>query len=226
MPCHELYSMIHVPRLEDANAAELFLGIRIGTVRSCDFAVLPIQGQGEALAARPDSCSSMSPSRPITSGSWRQPAGSPSSSATGQRPWAPQQDCRASETETARTNDLGDCPAGVANQSSAWVHAPARGAFRPEISRGRKGATGWILMAATGCRLYDDQRSLELRFREVNIWAEFDAAPSLRSPDSRRSVASLLAGLPPNLSLQRPALSAMPAPILCKRDAPPELCTS
>src|SRR6478672_5201916 len=42
----ELYSMIHVPRLEDENAAELFLGFRIGTVRSCDFAVLPIQGQG------------------------------------------------------------------------------------------------------------------------------------------------------------------------------------
>lgn len=27
---HELYSMIHVPRLKDANAAELFLGFRIG----------------------------------------------------------------------------------------------------------------------------------------------------------------------------------------------------
>src|SRR5215471_5058281 len=43
---HELYSMIHVPRLKEANAAELFLGFRIGTVGSCDFAVLPIQGQG------------------------------------------------------------------------------------------------------------------------------------------------------------------------------------
>src|SRR5262245_62020151 len=43
---HELYSMIHVPRLKDENAAELFLGFRIGTVRSCDLAVLPIQGQG------------------------------------------------------------------------------------------------------------------------------------------------------------------------------------
>src|SRR5215472_9066338 len=41
---HELYSMIHVPRLKDENAAELFLGFRIGTVRSCDFAILPIQG--------------------------------------------------------------------------------------------------------------------------------------------------------------------------------------
>src|SRR6202161_2299381 len=43
---HELYRMIHVPRLKDENAAELFLGFRIGTVRSCDFAVLPIHGQG------------------------------------------------------------------------------------------------------------------------------------------------------------------------------------
>src|SRR5262245_56568789 len=43
---HELYSMIHVPRLKDENAAELFLGFRIGTVRSCDFPVLPIQGRG------------------------------------------------------------------------------------------------------------------------------------------------------------------------------------
>src|ERR1700757_3728878 len=43
---NELYSMIHVPRLKDENAAELFLGFRIGTVRSYDFAVLPIQGQG------------------------------------------------------------------------------------------------------------------------------------------------------------------------------------
>jgi hypothetical protein len=38
--------MIHVPRLKDENAAELFLGFRIGTVRGCDFAVLPIQGHG------------------------------------------------------------------------------------------------------------------------------------------------------------------------------------
>ena len=30
--------MIHVPRLKDENAAELFLGFRIGTVGSCDFA--------------------------------------------------------------------------------------------------------------------------------------------------------------------------------------------
>ena len=29
---HELYRMIHVPRLEDSDAAELFLGFRIGTV--------------------------------------------------------------------------------------------------------------------------------------------------------------------------------------------------
>src|SRR5215813_90850 len=43
---HELYSMIHVPRLKDEYAAELFLGFRIGAVRGCDFAVLPVQGQG------------------------------------------------------------------------------------------------------------------------------------------------------------------------------------
>src|SRR5215472_5343798 len=42
---HELYRMIHVPRLKDENAAKLFLGFCIGTVRGCDFAVLPIQGQ-------------------------------------------------------------------------------------------------------------------------------------------------------------------------------------
>src|ERR1700746_1232769 len=46
MLCHELYSMIQVPRLKDKDAAELFLGFRIGAVRSCDFAVLPVQGQG------------------------------------------------------------------------------------------------------------------------------------------------------------------------------------
>src|SRR5262249_22868777 len=37
---HKLYSMIHVPRLKDEYAAELFLGFRIGAVRGCDFAVL------------------------------------------------------------------------------------------------------------------------------------------------------------------------------------------
>jgi hypothetical protein len=57
---HELYSMIHVPRLKDENAAELFLGFRIGTVRSRDFAVLPIQGQGgfrilKSFSTRPGS---------------------------------------------------------------------------------------------------------------------------------------------------------------------------
>jgi hypothetical protein len=46
---HELYSMIHIPRLKDENAAELFLGFRIGTVSSCHFAVLPMQGQGRFL---------------------------------------------------------------------------------------------------------------------------------------------------------------------------------
>src|SRR6185369_8404050 len=46
MLADELYSMIHVPRLQDENAAELFLGFRIGTVGRCHFAVLPTQGQG------------------------------------------------------------------------------------------------------------------------------------------------------------------------------------
>src|ERR1700679_2398508 len=45
MLADELYSMIHVPRLKDENAAELFLGFHVGTVGSCHFAVLPIQGQ-------------------------------------------------------------------------------------------------------------------------------------------------------------------------------------
>src|ERR1700678_2594608 len=42
----ELLSMIHVPRLQDENAAELLLGFRIRTVGSSDFAVLPREGQG------------------------------------------------------------------------------------------------------------------------------------------------------------------------------------
>src|SRR5580692_5719070 len=42
---HQLYSMIHVPRLKHAKAAELLLGFRIGTVGRRDFPVLPIQGQ-------------------------------------------------------------------------------------------------------------------------------------------------------------------------------------
>src|SRR5215475_15174763 len=43
---HELYSVIHVPRLKDEYAAELFLGFRVGTVGSRHFPVLPRQGQG------------------------------------------------------------------------------------------------------------------------------------------------------------------------------------
>ena len=46
MLANELYSMIHVPRLKDENAAELFLGFRIGAVGRRHFAVLPRQGQG------------------------------------------------------------------------------------------------------------------------------------------------------------------------------------
>src|SRR4030095_13414134 len=56
---HELYSMIHVPRLKDENAAELFLGFRIGTVRRCDFVVLPVQGQGGFLRLKRFSTSPM-----------------------------------------------------------------------------------------------------------------------------------------------------------------------
>src|SRR5262249_55088398 len=42
---HELYSMIHVPRLKDEYAAELFLGFRVGAVGGCDFPVLPVNGR-------------------------------------------------------------------------------------------------------------------------------------------------------------------------------------
>src|ERR1700721_1065252 len=52
--------MIHVPRLKDENAAELFLGFRVGTIRSCDFAVLPIQGQGGFRRLKSFSTSPMS----------------------------------------------------------------------------------------------------------------------------------------------------------------------
>src|SRR5438128_8385270 len=37
--------MIEVSRLEDLNAAELFLGFRIGAISRRDFAVFPAQGQ-------------------------------------------------------------------------------------------------------------------------------------------------------------------------------------
>src|SRR5262249_52942887 len=43
---HELHSMIHVSRLKDENAAELFLGFRIRTIGRYRFAVLPGQSQG------------------------------------------------------------------------------------------------------------------------------------------------------------------------------------
>src|SRR3979411_2389941 len=46
MLADELYSMIHVPRLKDENAAELFFGFGVGAVGNCHLAVLPIQGQG------------------------------------------------------------------------------------------------------------------------------------------------------------------------------------
>src|SRR6266481_10053262 len=37
--------MIEVSRLEDLNAAKLFLGFRIGAISGRDFAVFPVQGQ-------------------------------------------------------------------------------------------------------------------------------------------------------------------------------------
>src|SRR5574338_1627805 len=43
---HELYRMIHVPRLEDKDPAELFFRFRIWSIRSGDFAVFPIQRPG------------------------------------------------------------------------------------------------------------------------------------------------------------------------------------
>src|ERR1700728_97023 len=46
MLADEQYSMIHVPRLKDENAAELFFGFGIGAVGRCHLAVLPIQSQG------------------------------------------------------------------------------------------------------------------------------------------------------------------------------------
>jgi len=42
----ELDSTIHVPRLKDEKAAELFFGFGIGAVGRCHLAVRPIQGQG------------------------------------------------------------------------------------------------------------------------------------------------------------------------------------
>jgi hypothetical protein len=44
MLADQLYSMVHVPRLKDKNAAELFLGFRIGTAGRYHFAVLPREG--------------------------------------------------------------------------------------------------------------------------------------------------------------------------------------
>src|SRR5579864_1254958 len=45
MLADDLHGMIHVPRLKDENAAELFLGFGIGAVGRRDFAVFPVQGQ-------------------------------------------------------------------------------------------------------------------------------------------------------------------------------------
>jgi hypothetical protein len=46
MAADELYGVIHVARLKDENAAELFFGFDAGAVGGCDFAVLPGQGKG------------------------------------------------------------------------------------------------------------------------------------------------------------------------------------
>jgi hypothetical protein len=45
MLADELYSMIHIPRLKDENAVELFFGFGLGAVGRRDFAVFPVQGQ-------------------------------------------------------------------------------------------------------------------------------------------------------------------------------------
>src|ERR1700744_4001918 len=46
MLAHELDCMIHVPRLKDENAAELFFGFGIGAVGGRDLSVFPREGQG------------------------------------------------------------------------------------------------------------------------------------------------------------------------------------
>src|SRR5579863_10071208 len=53
MLADELYSMIHVPRLKDENAAELFFGFGIGAVGRCHLAVLPRQGQCSLRPLKP-----------------------------------------------------------------------------------------------------------------------------------------------------------------------------
>src|SRR5579863_5174797 len=42
---HELYRVIHVARLNDAKAAQLFLGFHVRTIGRRGFAVLPTHGQ-------------------------------------------------------------------------------------------------------------------------------------------------------------------------------------
>ena len=42
----DLVGVVHVARFEDAEAAKLFLGLDLGTVRRGGFAVFPIDGQG------------------------------------------------------------------------------------------------------------------------------------------------------------------------------------
>jgi hypothetical protein len=53
MVADQLYSMVHVPRLKDKNAAELFLGFRIGTVGRAvvRFSVVVEPGKAEVVPA-------------------------------------------------------------------------------------------------------------------------------------------------------------------------------
>src|ERR1051326_1181067 len=53
MILHELYGVIHIPRLKDENAADLFLGFGKGAVGNCDFAVLPTDCPGEFSRLKP-----------------------------------------------------------------------------------------------------------------------------------------------------------------------------
>ncbi len=45
LPGDKLHGMIEVSGFEGLNAAQLFLGFRIGAIRRRDFAVFPVQGQ-------------------------------------------------------------------------------------------------------------------------------------------------------------------------------------
>jgi hypothetical protein len=61
----ELDGMVHVPHLQNENAAKLLLGFRIGVVGGCDFAVLPVQGQRRFRRLKSFSGSKMPVSEPM-----------------------------------------------------------------------------------------------------------------------------------------------------------------